>query len=85
MLFRGERDGGASTSAVSLLIDNWLAVEPVQQVQRAVLSHQPVYGHLGAGCSAGFILRYGVTSSEPATEQSNAVAAWDVGERGGDA
>jgi hypothetical protein len=35
-----ERDGGTSTSAVSRLIDNRLAIEPVQQVQRAVLSHR---------------------------------------------
>ncbi len=39
MLFVDERDSGASTSAVSRLIDNWLAIEPVQQMPRAVLSH----------------------------------------------
>jgi len=68
MLFVDERDGVASTSAVIRLIDNRLAIEPVQQVQRAVLSHQSVYGHLGAGRSAGLILRYGVTRGEPAAE-----------------
>lgn len=85
MLYVDERDGGASTSAVSRLIDNWLAIEPVQQVQRAVLGDQSVYGHLGTGRSAGLILGYGVTSGEPAAEQCNAVATRDVGERGADA
>ncbi|WP_279474397.1 hypothetical protein [Aeromonas caviae] len=55
MSFVDERDSGASTSAVSRLIDNRLAVESVQQVPRAVLGHQSVYGHLGAGHSAGLI------------------------------
>lgn len=82
MLYVDERDGGASTSAVSRLIDNWLAIEPVQQVQRAVLGDQSVYGHLGTGRSAGLILGYGVTSGEPAAEQRDAIAAWDVGQRG---
>lgn len=82
MLSVDERDGGASTSAVSRLIDNRLAIKPVQQVQRAVLSYQPVNGHLGAGSSAGFILGYCVASSEPAAEQCDAVATRDVGERG---
>lgn len=62
-------------------IDNGLAIEPVQQVQRAVLSHQSVDGHLGAGRSAGLILRNCVTSGEPAAEQGDAVAARDVSER----
>lgn len=84
MLSVDERDGGASTSAVSRLIDNCLAIKPVQQVHRAVLSHQPVYGHLGAGSSAGFILGYCVASSEPAAEQCYPVATRDVGERGTD-
>ncbi len=66
--------------ALLQLIDNLLAIEPVKQVQRAVLSHQPVYGHLGTGRSAGLILRYCITSGEPATEQCNAVAARDMGE-----
>ncbi|EQB2600472.1 hypothetical protein ACYHQE_004148 [Aeromonas salmonicida] len=70
----------ASTSAVSHLIDNQFAIQPVQQVQRAVLSHQPVYGHLGACRSAGLIFRYCVTSGEPATEQGDAVSARDVSE-----
>lgn len=39
MLSVDERDRGASTGAVSRLIDHWLAIEPVQQVSRAVLSH----------------------------------------------
>ncbi len=47
---------------------------------RAVLGYQPVYGHLGADCSAGLILRYCVTSGEPATEQGDAVSARDVSE-----
>ena len=81
MLFVDERDGGASTSAVSCLIDNRLAIEPVQQVQRAVLSHQSLDSHLGAGRSAGLILRYGVTRGEPATEQCNPIATGDMGER----
>lgn len=85
MLSVDERDGGASTRAVSRLIDNRLAIKPVQQVQRAVLSHQPVYCHLGAGSSAGLILGYCVTSGEPAIEQRDAIAARDVGERGADA
>ncbi|MGL5308053.1 MAG: hypothetical protein ACRC9Y_18315 [Aeromonas veronii] len=50
-------------------------------MQRAVLSHQSVYGHLGAGRSAGLILRDCVTRSEPAAEQRDAIAARDVGER----
>ncbi|MEN9533034.1 MAG: hypothetical protein RIQ83_2258 [Pseudomonadota bacterium] len=54
-------------------------------MQRAVLGYQPVYGHLGAGRSAGLILGDCVTRSEPATEQRDAVAARDVGERGADA
>lgn len=82
MLFVDERDSGAPTSAVSHLIDNRLAIESVQQVPRAVLGYQLVYGHLGAGHSAGLIFRDCVTRGEPATEQCNAVAAWDVGERG---
>ena len=49
-------------------------------MQRTVLGYQSVYGHLGAGRSAGLILRYGVTSSEPTAEQRNAVATRDVGE-----
>lgn len=81
MLFMDERYGGTSTNAIRSLIDNRFAIEPVKQVQRAVLGHQSVYGHLGAGRSARLILRYGVTSGEPATEQRNAVAARDVGER----
>lgn len=76
-----ERDGGVSTSTVSCLIDNRLAIEPVQQVPRAVLGHQSVNGHLGASRSAGLILRHGVTSGEPATEQGYAVATRDVRER----
>lgn len=82
MLFVDERDSGASTSAVCGLVDNRLTIEPVQQVPRAVLSHQPVYGHLGTCRSAGLILRYCVTRGEPAAEQCDAVAARDVGERG---
>lgn len=85
MLFVDERDSGESTSAVSNLVDNRLAIEPVQQMQRAVLSQQPVYGHLGAGRSTGLILGYGVTSGEPATEQCYPVATRDMGERGADA
>ena len=85
MLSVVERDAVASTGAVSRLIDNRLAVESVQQVPRAVLGYQPVYGHLGTGRSAGLILGYGVTRGEPATEQGYAVAAWDVSERGADA
>lgn len=81
MLFVDERDGGASTSAVSCLIDNRLVIETVQLVQRAVLGHQSVYGHLGAGCSAGLIFRYCITSGEPAAEQCYPVATWDVRER----
>ncbi len=81
MLFVDERDSRASTSAVSRLVDNRLAIESVQQVPRAVLSHQPVYGHLGTGRSAGLIFRYGVTRGEPATDQRNALATRDVGER----
>lgn len=71
-----------SVCALLQLVDNRLAIESVKQVQRAVLSHQSVYGHLGAGRSAGLILRDCVTRSEPAAEQCNAVAARDVGERG---
>ena len=52
---------------------------------RAVLSHQPGDGHLSAGRSAGLILRDCVTRSEPAAEQCDAVAAWDVSERRTDA
>ncbi len=78
MLFVDERDSGASTSSVSRLIDNRLTVESVQQVSRAVLGYQSVYCHLGAGSSAGLILRYGVTRSEPAAEQGDAIAARDV-------
>lgn len=85
MLFVDERDSGASTNAVSRLIDHRLAIEAVQQVPRAVLSYQSVYGHLGAGRSAGLILRYCVTRGEPAAEQCYAVATWDVGERRTDA
>lgn len=70
-----------STGAVSRLIDNRLAIEPLQQVQRTVLSHQPVYSHLGACSSAGLILRYCVTSCEPASEQRDAVTTGDMGER----
>lgn len=81
MLCVDEQDGGASTSAVSRLIEHRLAIEQVQQVQGAILSHQPVYGHLGAGSSTGLILRYCVTCGEPATEPCNAVATRDVGER----
>ena len=81
MLFVDERDGGASTSAVSCLIDNRLAIETVQLVQRAVLGHQSVYGHLGTGCSAGLIFRYCIKSGEPAAEQCYPVATWDVRER----
>ncbi|MGL5472125.1 MAG: hypothetical protein ACRDCT_28775, partial [Shewanella sp.] len=76
-----EQYGGASTSAVSHLVDNRLAIKTVQQVQRAVLGHQSVYGHLGAGRSAGLMLRDCVTRSEPAAEQRDAIAARDVGER----
>ncbi len=85
MLFVDERDSGASTTAVSNLVDNRLTIEPVQQVQRAVLGYQPVNGHLGAGSSAGFILGYCVASSEPAAEQCDAVATRDVCERGANA
>lgn len=85
MLSVDERDGGASTSAVSRPIDNRLAIKPVQQVQRAVLNHQPVDGHLGAGRSAGLILGYGVTSDEPAAEQCDTIATGDMGERCTDA
>ncbi len=81
MLFVDERDGGASTSAVSRLIDNRLAIESVLQVQRAVLGYQPVYGHLGTGRSAGLIFRDCVTCGEPTAEQGNAVATRNVGER----
>ena len=81
MLFVDERDGGPSTSAVSRLIDNRLAIETVQQMQRTVLGYQSVYGHLGAGRSAGFILGYCVTRGEPTAEQGNAVATRNVGER----
>lgn len=81
MLSVDERDGGASTRAVSRLIDNRLAIKPVQQVPRAVLSHQPVYCHLGAGRSAGLIFRYGVTSGVPPAEQRDAVTTRDMGER----
>ncbi len=81
MLFVDERDGGASTSAVSCLIDNRLAIETVQLVQRAVLGHQPVYGHLGTGCSARLIFRYCIKSGEPPAEQCYPVATWDVRER----
>ena len=81
MLFVDEQDGGASTSAVCGLIDNRLAIETVQQVQRAVLGYQSVYCHLGAGHSAGLILRDYVTSGEPATEQRDAIATRNVGER----
>lgn len=77
--------GGASTSAVSRLIDNRFAIEMVQQLQGAVLSHLSVDGHPGTGRSAGLILGYGVTSGEAATEQCNAVAARDVVERGANA
>ena len=82
MLFVDERDSRTSTSAVSCLIDDRLAIELVQQVQRAVLGYQSVYGHLGADRSAGLILRDCVTSGEPATEQRDAVATRDMGERG---
>lgn len=85
MLCVDEQDCGTSTSAVCGLIDNRLAVESGQQVPRAVLSHQPGYGHLGAGRSTGLILGYGVTSGEPATEQCYPVATRDMGERGADA
>ena len=78
MLFVDERDCGASTSAVSCLIDNQFAIE---QVLRAVLSHQPVDRYLGTGCSAGLIFRYCITSGEPAAEQCYPVATWDVRER----
>ena len=81
MLFVDERDGGPSTSAVSRLIEHRLAIEPVQQVLRSVLGHQSVDSHLGTGRSAGLILRYGVTSCEPASEQRDAVTTRDVGER----
>lgn len=50
-------------------------------MQRTVLGYQSVYGHLGAGRSAGLILRYCVTRSEPASEQRNAIATGDMGER----
>lgn len=82
MLCADEQDCGTSTTAVCGLVDNRLAVESVPQVPRAVLGYQPVYGHLGAGRSAGLILRHGVTRGQPATEQGYAVAARDVGERG---
>ena len=82
MLFVAKRDDVSSTSTVSGLIDSRLAIEPVQQMQRAVLGHQSVYGHLGTGRSAGLILWYYVTSGEPATEQRDAIATRDVGERG---
>lgn len=85
MLFVDERDSGASTSPVSHLIDNLLAVESVQQVPRAVLCYQPVKGPPGTGRSAGLILRDCVTSREPTAEQRDAIAARDVGEQGGDA
>ena len=62
-------------------VDNRFAIESVQQVQRAVLGYQPVYGHPGTGRSAGLILRDCVTRGEPASEQRNAVATRDVGER----
>lgn len=74
-----------SAGAVSRLIDNRLAIESVQQVQRAVLGYQSVYSHLSTGRSAGLILRYGVTRSEPAAERRDAVATRDVGERGANA
>lgn len=80
MLFVDERDSGTSTSAVSRLIEHRLAIEPVKQVQRAVLGHQSVYGHLGAGSSAGLIFRYCVTRGEPATKQCDAIATRNVGE-----
>ncbi|MGL6413222.1 hypothetical protein ACSZMN_03640 [Aeromonas veronii] len=54
-------------------------------MQRAVLGYQSVYGHLGAGRSAGLILRDCVTSGQPAAEQRDAIAARDVGERRTDA
>lgn len=63
------------------LIDNRLAIETVQQVQRAVLGYQSVYCHLGAVRSAGLILGYGVTRGQPTTEQRDAVATRNVGER----
>lgn len=66
--------------ALLQLIDNLLAIEPVQQMQRAVLGHQSVYGHLGACRSAGLILWYCVTSGEPAAEQRDAIATRDMGE-----
>ncbi len=72
------REGICRVGGLARWIDNRLAVEPVQQVQRAVLGYQSVYGHLGAGRSAGLILRYYVTSGEPATEQRDAVATGDV-------
>ncbi len=81
MLSVVERDAVASTGAVSCLIDNRLAIESVQQMPRAVLGHQSVYGHLGADRSAGLILRYCVTRGEPTAEQGNAVATRDMGER----
>lgn len=81
MLFLDERDGVASTSAVSRFIDNRLAVESAQQVPRAVLGHQSVYGHLGTGRSAGLLLGDCVTSGQPTSEQRDAVATRDMGER----